>query len=196
VTEAGENDRSRGTREPLGKDQSFPPIPRKAPRFIEAIKAHFREVVKAVTHRIPGPAQRRRRRGENTGRGFRLSARKLLRRATESMRTPWDALRGALEVADDRRNNAPSLVTAPQENDGPMSAAELIAWYLDNGYTMQAVRTMFPALFQEDPAQSEPSRGAPEFHEPELWQWNTPPDIENAFDDFQHAGQNGFHPHL
>jgi hypothetical protein len=119
----------------------------------------------------------------------------MLRRATESIRAPWDALRGVAEQVDDR-NNVPSLLSAPQVNDGPMSAGELISWYLDNGYTMHALRAMFPTFFQDDPAASEPPRGPPEFREPELWQWNGAPDIENAFDDFQPTGQNVLHPHL
>lgn len=65
-----------------------------------------------------------------------------------------------------------------------------------NGYTMQAVRAMFPTFFREDSAASEPPRGPPDFHEPELWQWNGAPDMENAFDEFQPTGQNGFHPRL
>jgi hypothetical protein len=119
----------------------------------------------------------------------------MLRRTTESIRAPWDALRGVSEKLDDC-NNAPSILSAPQANDGPMGAGELICWYLDNGYSIQAVRAMFPTFFQDGPAASEPSRGPPEFHEPELWQWNTPPHVENAFDEFHITGQNGVHPHL
>jgi hypothetical protein len=108
---------------------------------------------------------------------------------------PWDALRGAPEHADDH-NNAPSLLSAPQANDGPMSAGELIAWHLENGTTIQALRAMFPDFFQEDSGASERPPGPPEFHEPELWQWNGAPDMENAFDEFDPTGQNVFHPHL
>jgi hypothetical protein len=119
----------------------------------------------------------------------------MLRRATESIRAPWDALRGAHDRGDDR-NNVPSLLSAAQTNDGPMSAGELISWYLDNGYSIQALRAMFPTFFQDDPAASEPPRGAPELHEPELWQWHGAPDLEHAFHEFQPTGQNVFHPHL
>ena len=33
-----------------------------------------------------------------------------------------------------------------------MSAGELIAWYLANGYTMQVIRAMFPDFFEEPAA--------------------------------------------
>jgi hypothetical protein len=118
----------------------------------------------------------------------------MLRRVTENTRTPWDALRGA-EHADDRKKE-PSLLNAARANDGPMSAGELIAWHLQNGATMQALRAMFPDFFHGEPAAPETHRGPPDLHEPELWQWNRLPDTDNAFDDFQHAGQNDFHPHL
>jgi len=80
--------------------------------------------------------------------------------------------------------------------DGPMGAGELIAWHLQNGATMQALRVMFPAFFQDDPTAPEPRSGPPDSHEPELWQWNRVPDTDNGFDDFQHTGQNDCHPHL
>ena len=83
-----------------------------------------------------------------------------------------------------------------QANDGPMTAGELIAWHLENGATMPALRAMFPAFFQDDPATPEPRWGSADFHEPELWQWNRVPDADNGFDEFQHTGQDSFHPHL
>ncbi len=116
----------------------------------------------------------------------------MLRRVTENMRAPWDALRGASEPAADRTNELPGLRAAG--SDGPMGASELIAWHLQNGATMQALRAMFPAFFEHAP--SEPRGGHSDFHEPELWQWNTVPHTDNGFDDFRYTGQTDFHPHL
>ena len=115
-------------------------------------------------------------------------------RRTMDTRIPWDALRDARERADDK--NAPSPLSVQPANDGPMGAGELIAWHLNNGHSIQSLRAMFPDFFQDDAAAPETPWCQPEFHEPELWQWNRAPDLENAFDEFQPTGQNVFHPHL
>jgi hypothetical protein len=118
----------------------------------------------------------------------------MLRRVTENIRAPWDALRGTSEPDAARTNEPPGLRAGG--SDGPMGASELIAWHLQNGATMQALRAMFPAFFEHTAAGPEPGRGHADFHEPELWQWNTVPHTDNGFDDFQYTGQNDFHPHL
>ena len=102
MTEAGENDESRGYREPLRSDPSIPPTDRKAPPPAYAgvtLRQKFREVVKALTRHapVPQPTQRRRRTEETRG-GFRLFAVKIKRRITHKPMPPpeaaplWDAM--------------------------------------------------------------------------------------------------------
>ena len=78
MTETAE---SCGTREPRDDNQS-PATDRKTPRFVETLKEQFRELAKVLTHNAlaPHPAQRRRR-TEETGRAFRMTAGKIMGRA-------------------------------------------------------------------------------------------------------------------
>ena len=81
VTEAGENDKSLGNREPHGKDQ-IPTSNRKAHRYAETLRRQFREVVNTLTRHdhAPKPIRRRRRTEETTG-GFILAAKQIMRRS-------------------------------------------------------------------------------------------------------------------
>jgi hypothetical protein len=87
ATEAGENDKSRGTREPHGQDQSFPTKDRKASGFTQRLKQQFRDVVKALTRHgpAPQPTKRRRRSSGETRGGFTLAAAQLVRRVVRSI---------------------------------------------------------------------------------------------------------------
>jgi hypothetical protein len=82
ATEAGENDRSFGNREPRGEDQSFPPTDRKAPGFAETLRRQFRQLAQSLTRHAPAsqPTQHRRRAEETRG-GFSLAARQITRRS-------------------------------------------------------------------------------------------------------------------
>ena len=52
------------------------------PTFTEALKRQFRELMKAITNKPPAPQPvQRRRRTEDTGKAFRMTARKMMRRA-------------------------------------------------------------------------------------------------------------------
>jgi hypothetical protein len=82
-SEAGANDESFGTREPQGKDQSFPTNYRKTASFGQAIKTLFREAIKALMHRAPATPRTRRRRTEDTGQAaFTRAAGKIMQPAT------------------------------------------------------------------------------------------------------------------
>jgi len=85
--QAGENDESRGYREPRGENQS-PAPDRKARRFTEGIRQLFRDVKAALTHKTPilHPAKRRRK-GDPQG-GFRLAVKQVLRRVQRSIFDP------------------------------------------------------------------------------------------------------------
>lgn len=86
TTEADENDESLGYWEPRGEDESFPPTARKPSRLVSALKALFREVAKALTHKTPAPKpSRRRRREEETRGGFTLAAISLLCRVVRAI---------------------------------------------------------------------------------------------------------------
>jgi hypothetical protein len=85
-----------GTRHLPGDNQER----KQRPAFTETLKRQFREMVKAITdtHPAPHPIQRRRRR-EDTGRAFRMTARKIVRRAaripaaaTAAVAYLWDTL--------------------------------------------------------------------------------------------------------
>jgi hypothetical protein len=101
-SEAGEKDESRGNREPLRSDPSIPPTDRKArpPAYAGVtLRRQFREVVKTLTHKAPAPQPTpRRRRTEETRGGFRLFARKIMRRIMQKPTPPpetspvWDAM--------------------------------------------------------------------------------------------------------
>jgi len=66
------------------------------------LRRQFREIMQRLTHRSPAPEPKpRRRRAGETGRGFRLAARKITRHAVRSILTPlaqsiplpgWDVL--------------------------------------------------------------------------------------------------------
>ena len=52
------------------------------PRFTEMLKRQFRAVMNAITNKLPAPQPvQRRRRTEDTGKAFRMTARKMMRRA-------------------------------------------------------------------------------------------------------------------
>lgn len=79
---AGENDESRGHREPQGENQS-PTPDRKITSFKDAIKQLFRDVKAAVTEKPPEPQQttRRRSRGETGSAAFKMAASNIMHRA-------------------------------------------------------------------------------------------------------------------
>lgn len=69
------------------------------PAFTDAVKRQFRELVSAITHRAPAPEpEQRRRRGEDTGRAFRMAARKIMRRTA---RLPIEAYAAATGYLSD-----------------------------------------------------------------------------------------------
>ena len=52
------------------------------PTFAETLKRQFRAVMNAITNKLPAPQPvQRRRRTEDTGKAFRMTARKIIRRA-------------------------------------------------------------------------------------------------------------------
>jgi hypothetical protein len=52
------------------------------PTFTETLKRQFRAVMNAITNKLPAPQPvQRRRRTEDTGKAFRMTARKMMRRA-------------------------------------------------------------------------------------------------------------------
>ncbi len=82
-TEAGENDESRGTWEHPG-DNHHPDTAHKPPGFVQRLRQQFREVANLLSQPAPTltPKPRRRRTTDETGRIFRMAARKIMRRAT------------------------------------------------------------------------------------------------------------------
>jgi hypothetical protein len=161
------------------------------------MKSLFRDVAAEATRKPPVvlPTPRRSRSGDTTSGSFSLAAFKTLRRAPDVAIAPWDALRKTDEATDDRLN-APSLIHDRRAPDGPMSAGELVRWFLDNGTTIEALRAMFPAFFNGEAPGAHSQRPTSDFHEPELWEWNTIPECQNAFDDFHYPPTISFQPHL
>jgi hypothetical protein len=52
------------------------------PTFAETLKRQFHAVMNAITNKLPAPQPvQRRRRSEDTGKAFRMAARKIMRRA-------------------------------------------------------------------------------------------------------------------
>jgi hypothetical protein len=100
ATEAGENDKSLGNREPQGEDRN-PAQDRKVHRFAETLKRQFREAVNALTRHdhAPQPAQRRRRTGEASG-GFILAARQIMRRSVGVPEAAFAAIAFLSETLD------------------------------------------------------------------------------------------------
>jgi hypothetical protein len=84
-----------GTRHLPGDEQERKP----RPAFIETLKRQFRAAVNAITHESPAPQLVQRRRGsEDTGRAFRMAARKAMRRAA---RLPAEAYASATAYLSD-----------------------------------------------------------------------------------------------
>lgn len=90
---------SRGNWEPPGKNQN-PATDRNAPRLAGTLRRQFRECINRLTGHSPAPQPKmRRRRTEDTGRAFRMTARKIMRRtaripaaATAAVAYLWDTL--------------------------------------------------------------------------------------------------------
>jgi hypothetical protein len=168
----------------------------RSPQTTDTIKRQFRELKQVVTAKAlaPKPARRRRRSGEEAAGGFRLSSIRTLRRDTET-RTPWDALRAASENADEFTNKP--RMNAPQSKDGPMSAGELIAWHLQNGATIEALRAMFPDFFQR-PAAAELHWGPPaeldDAQRQQIWYGNDP--ATHHMDPFNRRPSDHLYAHL
>jgi hypothetical protein len=118
------------------------------------IKQLFQEVKQALTGKAPAPERPKRRpsSGEDTRGGFRLSAFKIVRRAAERVQTALP--RSSLAFFDHAasRKKEPSVSTVADADKGAMGSGELIAWYRANGFSMEAIRGMFPGLFQEPAA--------------------------------------------
>jgi hypothetical protein len=77
-------------------------------------------------------------------------------------------MRGVFAPTDDRKNE-PGLLNAREQDDHAMSAGELIAWYLANGYDIKAIRAIFPGFFH-DVSAPDATWGTPELA------WGAPPD--------------------
>jgi hypothetical protein len=140
----------------------------------------------------PQPTKRRRSGGEDTRGGFRLSAFKVMRRSTERAQTALSRSSLALiDYATSRKNKTPIATVADAEN-GPMSSGELIAWYRANGYSMDRIRAMFPALFSEPVSAPAPAWDALDWFN--VWNWNNPASTGESYDDFHYAEQNHLFP--
>jgi hypothetical protein len=74
-----------------------------------------------------------------------------------------------------------------------MGSGELIAWYRANGYSMDSIRAMFPALFSDPVSPPVPAWDAVDWLN--MWNWNNPTSTGESFDDFHYPEQNHLSPH-
>jgi hypothetical protein len=186
---ASETDDSRGWREP---PRQGPAAAAKRPTSAAALKAQFRQLARSIAPREPEPASqpRRRRSGEDTTGGFCLCGRGMFRRAaTGRERQEPPAALPTPDRAEPRQPAKEEAGVSAATDSGPMTASELIAWYRATGHSIEAIRAMFPAFFDE-PA-------APASHWNALdwlnfWEHND----SGLEGDFQHAPPEHLYPHL
>ena len=142
---------SRGTRE-TPRQQPERNKTEAGPRGAEKLKQQFRDAAKGLTGSDPGPAKKSRRRsGGGAHGGFRLSATQTSRRADSRIRRDANSrILGELwsrAASQHSRNQAAEAGGREQAS----SAGELIGWYLSLGFTIKAIRAMFPGLFANSP---------------------------------------------
>ena len=176
-----ETDRSRGHREPLGKDLSLPQ--KQLTRHIRTSTASrelFREAAKKLTNRdaMPEPEQKPRRRSDGDARGgFGMAGVITLRRILRHSHAPIACLPRALWGATAEASTGLNNPVVRESRDPASSAGEIINWFMANGYTIQQIRVMFPGLFADSAPPPQPAFTAMDWLN--LWDGNDP---TGAFD--------------
>jgi len=158
------------------------------------LKEQFRNAAKGLDAKVPDPKPKSRRRSEDDTRGgFRFYARTTARRSDDRVRAvPSRVSFVVWEHGSDQQTCARER-TVSGVSDEPSDAAEIIGWYLRNGYSMTQIRAMFPAFFPEPAAAPVPAWDALDWLN--LWNWNDPAGSNELYDDFHHTDHEYLFPH-
>jgi hypothetical protein len=178
----------------LGLDRR--PIPtEKLGSSTPTLKRQFQEAMRGLSQRDPAPQPRsRRRRSGDTGGCFKLAAANMFRQSAVAVRFRKDPAIARLlnelfrPAATRNSNTSPNPDFVIGIPDAPASIGELIRWLLANGYSMAAIRAMFPGLFPDSPPAEPPVWDALDWLH--LWNWNEAGGTDAGYDDFHCSDQH------